>query len=148
MNEKPSIPKLAPRQRRQGAAATLDSANRKAMAERPSGEEEATGAIQPAEAVDTQPVAGKKARSKPAEAQAPRRAQGKVQIAVDIPQVLRGRARTAFKYAQFHGESASFSDFVASAIEEKVRQVERSYNGGKEFAVDEENLRSGRRTGS
>lgn len=140
MTEERIIPALAPRKRRQGAAAALDSANRAPAVQTP--------AKTPAEATLPEPTQVKpKKQPKAASASTHRRAQGKVQIAVDVPEALRGRARTAFKYANFHDGAASFSEFVAEAIEEKVRSVEREHNNGNEFDPDESNLRSGRPTG-
>jgi hypothetical protein len=99
---------LTPRARLQGAAHSLQAADRAQVSASPQPEPSET-------AQRTTPAKASKRRvTKTAQ---PASAATRVQLAADVTTDLRGRARAAFRHAAFHEAVPTFSQFVANALE-------------------------------
>ncbi len=127
---------LAPRKRPRGAATALNAAERKA----PPVEDSAPAPV--AEPPAPQRPAAKRPKTATAAKRQP--SSGKVQIGVDVPAETRGRARAAFRFAQFYDRVPSFSDFVTNALEAEIRRIEQLHNNGDRLEPEAENLPAGR----
>lgn len=130
---------LAPRKRPQGAANVLSAESRKAA---PTPEPDAETAIPPAETPTPRPAAAKRPKKTAAAKRQP--SAGKVQIAADVPADTRGRARAAFRFAQFYDRVPTFSEFVTNALEAEIRRIEQLHNNGERLEPETENLPAGR----
>ncbi len=130
---------LTPRARLQGAAHSLQAADRAQVSASPQPEPSET-------AQRTTPAKASKRRvTKTAQ---PASAATRVQLAADVTTDLRGRARAAFRHAAFHEAVPTFSQFVANALEAEIKRIETEYNGGDTLQPVNEDLPRGRRTGS
>ena len=130
---------LTPRARLQGAAHSLQAADRAQVSASPQPEPSET-------AQRTAPAkASKRRATKTAQ---PASAATRVQLAADVTTDLRGRARAAFRHAAFHEAVPTFSQFVANALEAEIKRIETEYNGGDTLQPVNEDLPRGRRTGS
>ncbi len=130
---------LTPRARLQGAAHSLQAADRAQVSASPQPEPSET-------AQRTTPAkASKRRATKTAQ---PASAATRVQLAADVTTDLRGRARAAFRHAAFHEAVPTFSQFVANALEAEIKRIETEYNGGETLQPVNEDLPRGRRTGS
>ena len=130
---------LTPRARLQGAAHSLQAADRAQVSASPQPEPSET-------AQRTTPAkASKRRATKTAQ---PASAATRVQFAADVTTDLRGRARAAFRHAAFHEAVPTFSQFVANALEAEIKRIETEYNGGDTLQPVNEDLPRGRRTGS
>lgn len=123
---------LTPRKRPQGKASNLLRENRPEPAP--------TAPEPPAATTTATPAAAAKPRTK--------RASGKAQLSMNIDSDVLGRARAAFRHAQFHDRVPSFGEFVTAALETEIRRIELEHNGGQPLEPETENLPRGRRAGS
>ena len=130
---------LTPRARLQGAAHSLQAADRAQVS--------ASTQPEPSETAQrtTPAKASKRRATKTAQ---PASAATRVQLAADVTTDLRGRARAAFRHAAFHEAVPTFSQFVANALEAEIKRIETEYNGGDTLQPVNEDLPRGRRTGS
>lgn len=119
---------LTPRKRPQGKASNLLRGNRP----------------EPAPTAPEHPAAATPAAAKPRI----KRASGKAQLSMNIDADVLGRARAAFRHAQFHDRVPSFGEFVTAALETEIRRIELEHNGGQPLEPETENLPRGRRAGS
>lgn len=130
---------LTPRARLQGAAHSLQAADRAQVSASPQPEPSETAQRA------TPAKASKRRATKTAQ---PASAATRVQLAADVTTDLRGRARAAFRHAAFHEAVPTFSQFVANALEAEIKRIETEYNGGDTLQPVNEDLPRGRRTGS
>ena len=130
---------LTPRARLQGAAHSLQAADRAQVSASPQPEPSETAQRA------TPAKASKRRATKTAQ---PASAATRVQLAADVTTDLRGRARAAFRHAAFHEAVPTFSQFVANALEAEIKRLETEYNGGDTLQPVNEDLPRGRRTGS
>lgn len=130
---------LTPRARLQGAAHSLQAADRAQVSASPQPEPSETAQRA------TPAKASKRRATKTAQ---PVSAATRVQLAADVTTDLRGRARAAFRHAAFHEAVPTFSQFVANALEAEIKRIETEYNGGETLQPVNEDLPRGRRTGS
>ncbi len=130
---------LTPRARLQGAAHSLQAADRAQVSASPQPEPSET-------AQRTTPAKTSKRRA--TKTAQPASAATRVQLAADVTTDLRGRARAAFRHAAFHEAVPTFSQFVANALEAEIKRIETEYNGGDTLQPVNEDLPRGRRTGS
>lgn len=130
---------LTPRARLQGAAHSLQAADRAQVSASPQPEPSETAQRA------TPAKASKRRATKTAQ---PASAATRVQLAADVTTDLRGRARAAFRHAAFHEAVPTFSQFVANALEAEIKRIETEYNGGETLQPVNEDLPRGRRTGS
>lgn len=128
---------LAPRTRPERAATSLIASERKTSEPATETAAPAPAAREPRQSSTTR----KRAKTSTASRQAP---QGKVQIAADVPAETRGRARAAYRFAQFHDRVPTWSEFVTNALEAEIRRIEERYNGGEPLEPIDENLPAGR----
>lgn len=133
---------LTPRARLQGAAHSLQAADRAQVSASPQ-----PAPSEPSETAQrtTPAKASKRRATKTAQ---PASAATRVQLAADVTTDLRGRARAAFRHAAFHEAVPTFSQFVANALEAEIKRIETEYNGGDTLQPVNEDLPRGRRTGS
>ena len=131
---------LTPRPRPEGVARNLSAAMRNAQPAAVKEHEEVAGPAATKSAIT--PTKSKKPTTTKKVA-----ADGvKVPFTVNIPAELHGRARAAFRHAQFHERVATFGDFVANALEAEVSRIEKEHNGGNRFEPEHENLPRGRKS--
>ncbi len=64
-----------------------------------------------------------------------------------LPDVLRNRARAAYRVTSFEEQDASWSDMLSKALLAEVERRERIHNLGERFAGGEEPLTPGRPIG-
>lgn len=68
----------------------------------------------------------------------------KTQMNVMVPTDLRARIRSAYRVTAAPEGHRSFSDFVASLLEEEAKRLEARYNDGRPFGGGEQPLAPGR----
>lgn len=68
----------------------------------------------------------------------------KAQINVMVPTDLRARIRSAYRATAAAEGHRSFSDFVATLLEEEAKRLEARHNSGQPFAGGEQPLTPGR----
>lgn len=152
MAEDRKMPILAPRVRRKGAAAHLSAAERKSGVDTPVASTPSEDTIEDHRGHERNDIANPQTASGSASDSVQtsgrpvkrRPGSGKKQIAVDIPEDVRGKAVSAFRYAQFFERVPSWSEFVTNALEGEIRRIEAEHNGGRSLEPDHGPLPSGR----
>lgn len=125
---------LTPRARLQGAAHSLQAADRAQVSASPQPEPSET-------AQRTTPAKASKRRvTKTAQ---PASAATRVQLAADVTTDLRGRARAAFRHAAFHEAVPTFSQFVANALEAEIKRIETEYTAATRSSPSTKTSRAG-----
>jgi hypothetical protein len=97
------------------------------------------------------PSAGTKSRPRSSQAvtAAPRAAAAasKEQMTTYISPSVRGRAQTAYEATRYLEGDASWSEFVATALERETQRREQLHNAGEPYPPRTEKLRAGRPLG-